>query len=117
MRAKLSIHVTRNELPRFSQKFLPGVADAINHGINSAIEAADPLTREDTGDLIGNKDIDYATEGNLEGEIVWAMEYAVYQNYGFTHYRSGEHIAGTHFADEGAEVGGRAMRDKAGSIL
>lgn len=111
MSVRMRILVGRNDVPRLANTFLPGVADAINHGINSAIEAADPLTREDTGDLIGNKDIQYATEGKLEGEVVWEMEYAVYQNEGT--YK----MSGTHFADEGAEVGGRAMRDKAADVF
>lgn len=96
---KIDVVVTRNMLPGLADRFENEVADVINHGILTAIEAADPLTRVDTGDLIGNKFPTYAEPGKLEGEIHWAMEYAEYQNSGTVY------MDGTHFADEGAKAG------------
>ena len=96
---RITLNVTKNNLPRIEAQFDDGVADVINHGILTAIEAADPLTRVDTGALIGNKVIDYASPGKFEGEIHWAQEYAEYQNAGTVY------MDGTHFADEGAKAG------------
>lgn len=108
---RIRINVARNNLPRFANAFEDEVADAINHGINSGIEAGDPRTPVDTGNLVGNKVIQYASAGNLEGEIHWAAEYALYQNSG-----TGRGVPASGFADEAAEVGGRAMAERARSI-
>jgi hypothetical protein len=100
---RIRLTVARNDLPRLRATFDSDVADGINHGIDTAIERADPLTRVDTGDLIANKTMEYASGGKLEGSVTWNMEYAAHQNYGTVY------MSGTGFADEGAEQGGKAM--------
>ena len=117
MRTRITVDVARNDLPRISASFMGNVAELINSTVDAAHEAADPLTPRDLGYLAGNVVKSTASEGNLEGEIHWTQEYAAYQNDGFTHWKSGEHVAGTHYADEGAKAGERYMQANADGVI
>lgn len=92
----ISITVTRNDFPRIASRLDKGVQDALDNAVLATIEVADPLTRRDTGDLIGNKTIEVGAEHRV---INWNADYAAYQNFGT--YK----MSGTHFADRGADAG------------
>ena len=92
----VEVVVTRNDFPRIVRKLDQGVEDALDNAVVSTIEVVDPLTRRDTGDLIGNKTVEVGAEHR---EVHWNQDYAAYQNSGT--YK----MSGTHFADKGADAG------------
>lgn len=92
----IDIIVKRNDFPRIAARLDQGVQDALDSAVLTTIETADPLTRRDTGSLVGNKTIDAGAESRT---ITWNQDYAAYQNFGT--YK----MSGTHFADLGADAG------------
>ena len=111
MGVSVTLTVRANECPRIAGQFEGNVARVLNRAVDVCIAVADPLTRRDTGALVGNKAITYASEGSLSAEVAWNQEYAIYQNSG-TVYTSG-----TFFADSGAEAGGQAIAAGMGGIV
>lgn len=89
-----------NDFPELAARVETSVSDAIDTANEITVMVADPLTRRDTGRLVGDKTIENDGE---QGAVIWNADYAAYQSMG-TRY-----IAGTEFATIGAEAGSRAL--------
>ena len=87
-----SVRVVKNDFPKLAVTFEERMADAINNGINNAVEAADPKTPVDLGFLKANKTVTYASAGSLQGSIGWNQEYALWVHDG-TKYMEGRPFA------------------------
>jgi len=92
--------VRMNDLPNIAGRIEDRVQDALNLAVLATIEVADPLTRRDTGALVGNKTIENDGE---RAAVFWNQEYAAFQEYGT--YK----MSGTHYASNGAEAGAQAL--------
>lgn len=82
-----------NRFPQIASRIDQGVTAALDHAVQTCIAAADPLTRVDTGALVGNKQIE---RGGDSRTVTWTESYAGYQNDG-TIYMSGTHFANAGF--------------------
>ena len=103
------IDVISNQFPRLVAQVDDRVNDALDVAVLTAIETADPLTRRDTGALVGNKTIERDAESRT---IHWNQEYAAYQEFGT--YK----MSGTHFASNGADAGiDRLQAELAGGLF
>ena len=68
-----------NNLGAIAATIQPFVEDALDHGVVTLIEVADPLTPRDTGALVANKSID---RGAGSRTVTWNQHYAAYQEFG-----------------------------------
>ncbi len=84
-----------NRFPQIASRIDQGVTAALDHAVQTCIAAADPLTRVDTGALVGNKQIE---SGGDSRTVTWTEPYAIYQEMGTIH------MSGTHFAKTGFDA-------------
>jgi len=101
----MQIVVVSNLFPGLAGQFDAMVEDALDIGVLTCIEAADPQTRRDTGALVANKTI-----GRGQGwrDVTWNQDYAAYQNDG-TRF-----MEGTQFANRGADAALPVIQDRLG---
>lgn len=95
MAISLDIAVVSNRFGSIAGQMEGVVNDALDNAVLALIETADPLTRRDTGALVGNKTIESGGESRT---VTWNQDYAAYQNFGT--YK----MTGTHFAELGADA-------------
>lgn len=96
-----AVIVRSNDCPRIAGRIDAGVDRALDRAVLTCIAVADPLTRRDTGALIGNKTIE---RGDDSRTITWNQDYSGFQNYGTVY------MSGTHFAETGAAAGHEALQ-------
>lgn len=91
----VEIVVAENLFPEIAAKLATAVPAALNQATQTAISAADAVTRVRTGALKGNKTIENDGENVT---ITWDMFYAIYQDFGT--YK----MTGTHFGETGIDA-------------
>lgn len=97
-----TIHAAVNILPELARSFGDRVEMALDDGVITLLEVADPLTPVDTGALRANKLI---LRGEGQREIVWNQHYAIYQEFGTTHG-----IPAKLFATQGGDAATEAVQ-------
>ena len=101
-----------NHLPRIASTLDPYVEDALDHGVVTLLEVADPLTPVDTGALLANRSASRIAGGR---EVVWTQHYAVYQEFGTSRGVTAKRFARTG-ADAGLEVINGLLADWEGTL-
>lgn len=99
----VQVSIVSNRFPALAGQFDAMVEDALDLGVLTCIEVADPLTNVATGALRADKTIE-RTPG--QRTITWNRDYAAYQNSGT---RS---MQGTQFANHGADAAGPVVIER-----
>ena len=86
-----------NHLSRIASSLDPYVEEALDHGVVTVMEVADPLTPVDTGALRANRAANRIPGGR---EIIWIQHYAAYQEFG-----TSRGVPAKRFARTGADAG------------
>ncbi len=97
----ITIRATSNRLGELSGALRGLAEEALDHGVTTLIEVADPRTPVDTGALKANKVIE---KGSGSRTITWVQEYAAYQEFG-----TSRGVPARAFARTGAEAGLEAI--------
>lgn len=95
MATSVEIVVIENRFGTISRRMQAGIAEAKARAAITIMNAADPLTRVDTGALRANKTSEIDDSGVT---VNWHQNYAAYQNNGTVY------MTGTHFAEAGLDA-------------
>lgn len=85
-----------NRVGKVGEKLERETERILDIAVDAGIQAADPVTRHDTGELRRNKRID---ESKGERVVLWLQDYAAYQDQGTVHQ------SGTNFTGAAAKAG------------
>lgn len=92
----ITVHAGINILGYLADSLDQTVEDALDHGIVTAWEVADPLTPVDTGALRMNVTV---AKRPGEREMTWNQHYAIYQEFG-----TSRGVPANLFATQGADA-------------
>ena len=101
----VTIDIMSNRFPQLAGEFDQVTEDALDIGVVTCIETADPNTRRDTGALVANKTI---SGGQGWRQIDWNQGYAAHQNFGTIY------MSGTSFANLGMDAAEPAVAAELG---
>ena len=93
---QVTVHAQINILGYLADSLDETVENALDHGVVTALEVADPRTPVDTGALRSNISVN---KGAGQREIVWNQHYAIYQEFG-----TSRGVPANLFATQGADA-------------